>query len=270
MGIFNEIKKLFFTAKSVSKSSKDKIVEEGKKASEELIHKGSEVAEKVRENLEEFGEDVVDFGEKIGEEAYEQGSKLVDKAKEFAEDVGSRVLGKDEDISDEEFSEDKPVADDLFEAEFEEEEKPFEDEDEMTQLGEEVNEFVPEQGPRRLEKEDEPGLVDQARAAVDKFGKDLDEAVEEIQEMEKKEMESKPLSDSLKKGSLEDKDDFFKKAAAFAEGKYSALRNEPEINKPGIQQPDEESKKGTVPGFEDMDGDGDEIIDDAVIESEEE
>jgi hypothetical protein len=71
------------------------------------------------------------------------------------------------------------------------------------------------------------------------------------------------VKDSL----LEGKDDFFEKAKRFAEGDY---RNEGK--KTGDMKmeknPDYKPKKdgGKATGFDDLDGDGDEIIDDAIIE----
>ena len=68
----------------------------------------------------------------------------------------------------------------------------------------------------------------------------------------------------LSKSELEGKDDFFKKAEAFAEGRPMDGSTPIEINT------DEVAKKETKQafGFEDLDGDGNEIIDDAIIEEE--
>jgi len=76
-------------------------------------------------------------------------------------------------------------------------------------------------------------------------------------------------SDSL----LDDKDDFFTRAERFAKGDYHnqgqrQRHGELEISK----DPDYEAPKseGTVAGFEDLDGDGDEIIDDAILDLDDE
>lgn len=71
---------------------------------------------------------------------------------------------------------------------------------------------------------------------------------------------------------LKDKGSFFEKAAAFAEGRYDDVRN---MGKEIIEKDDmkiiidKDAKKkpseGTAYGFEDADGDGNEIIDDADI-----
>lgn len=273
MGFFNEIKKLLFSVKSVSKSSTDKLVQKGKKTGEEIIDKGSVAVGRVKDNVEEIGEDVIDFTEKLGEKVVEKGTEFVERAKEIAEDVGSKVLGKDSESRTEEPNKGKMTADDLFEADFQEETESFETDDDLLQEKGDFDELVPEQGARPPEPAEELGIIDQARVAVDKLGKDLEDAIHEIQELEKEEIVSRPLSESMKKGSLEDKDDFFKKAEAFAEGKYdNRPRVSKESEKPAIlgKEKEEGKKDDLVPGFEDLDGDGDEIIDDAFIVSEEE
>ena len=77
--------------------------------------------------------------------------------------------------------------------------------------------------------------------------------------------------DALKKGALDTKDSFFEKAARFADGDYhneGAPRPEGEIS---ITDAPEgyvaKNKQGDtpLPGFEDSDGDGNELIDDATI-----
>ena len=69
---------------------------------------------------------------------------------------------------------------------------------------------------------------------------------------------------------LEGSDDFFDKASKYASGDYQAF--DPNANDPKLSQdPSYEAKKSTArkPGFEDLDGDGDEVIDDAIIVEEE-
>ena len=63
---------------------------------------------------------------------------------------------------------------------------------------------------------------------------------------------------------------FFDKAARFADGDYNKEEKGKEGDMEIKQNPDykpEEKKKGNVPGFEDLDGDGNEIIDDAILDN---
>ena len=72
------------------------------------------------------------------------------------------------------------------------------------------------------------------------------------------------------KGSLMDgHDDFFEKASKYADGDYhnqgtmDTQMGDVTIKKnPDYIQPE---PKGSVKGFEDLDGDGDELIDDAIV-----
>jgi hypothetical protein len=66
----------------------------------------------------------------------------------------------------------------------------------------------------------------------------------------------------LGKSTLEGQDDFFSKAERFAKGE--PLDDRPDVE---ITQGEPQQKKDIkAAGFEDLDGDGDEIIDDAIIE----
>ena len=83
------------------------------------------------------------------------------------------------------------------------------------------------------------------------------------------ELSDKVGYDELEKSTLEGKDDFFAKAERFAEGDY---HNEGEgtvriLDSKEKEAPQEkEPFKGDIHGFEDTDGDGDPLIDDAIIE----
>ncbi len=67
---------------------------------------------------------------------------------------------------------------------------------------------------------------------------------------------------------LEDTDDFFSKADKFADGDYDSFSEGKITVTDNIVETTQE--KITAAGFTDADGDGDEIIDDATIISEEE
>ena len=94
------------------------------------------------------------------------------------------------------------------------------------------------------------------------------DTVEEAEELARKAQERADKAlENTKGGLLDDKDDFFSKADRFARGDYH--------NKGGKdmqieQDPDYQRKKneGKAAGFEDHDGDGDEIIDDAVLDDD--
>lgn len=109
-----------------------------------------------------------------------------------------------------------------------------------------------------------------AEKARDKMDEILDEAEKKSRELDRREKEeqekaSRPM-DYRGKSLLDEKDDFFDKAKAFSEGRpfppdgMEISESETELDSPTDQR--------KTYGFEDLDNDGDEIIDDAFIEEE--
>ncbi len=117
-------------------------------------------------------------------------------------------------------------------------------------------------------------LKNRASAAGSKAKKGMDEFLDNVQKKSDElnrieEEEAKKYSGPLKyrdKSLLDDKDDFFKKASAFADGKPMPDEKPRVVKKKSDDKKSEDKRK--VYGFEDLDGDGDEIIDDAIIEEE--
>lgn len=81
MALLNDLKKLFFGAKSVTKSATGKVVESGKEAGKDLAGSGNEFLDKARHTAEDVGKVVLDKAE-----------NAMKKAGEFAEDVGEKIL----------------------------------------------------------------------------------------------------------------------------------------------------------------------------------
>lgn len=115
--------------------------------------------------------------------------------------------------------------------------------------------------------------MEKAKEATDKLGEKLDETYEKAKAFEAEEA-LKPkgefAEDTLTAGGslLEGTDDFFSKADKFADGDYGAFSE----GKTTISKPDNIDITPKDPvvaaGFIDADGDGNEIIDDAVIVAE--
>lgn len=126
------------------------------------------------------------------------------------------------------------------------------------QLLERANEMA-----EKAKEEASRDSLDEMMKRAEALGKELEEKVRQTRD--RFAGTSTKNSDSL----LDDKDDFFAKARRFAEGDYGNKGGQTkpgsmEIRKnPDFQAPE---KKGQVPGFEDNDGDGDELIDDAILE----
>ena len=85
MGFLNDFKKLFFGAKSVAKSSGEKVVTAGKEKGEELADKAGNFMDKAEEKLEDVGAKVRETTEDI-----------VHKAKDKVEDITDSLFNKDD------------------------------------------------------------------------------------------------------------------------------------------------------------------------------
>ncbi|HQU55637.1 MAG TPA: hypothetical protein PK643_21545, partial [Saprospiraceae bacterium] len=123
-------------------------------------------------------------------------------------------------------------------------------------------------------------LVEKAKHALDNPQETVDSISDKLKDVDKKLKDAvsgnagdryadTPITESLnKQGSLlKDKDDFFSKAEKFAEGNYSMKEEKLEL-KPLSEEDLKKAKQGNVKGFEDNDGDGDEIIDDAILDED--
>ena len=120
-----------------------------------------------------------------------------------------------------------------------------------------------------------PSITDQIfikaqriRSIQEKGDQKVEDSISEIDKM------NEAIEEKLAKGSedesmLDKHDSFFEKAAKFAEGDYNQTEKEGEVTL--TKDPDYQPtpSEGKVPGFEDLDGDGNEIIDDAIIDEEE-
>ncbi|MEM6377427.1 MAG: hypothetical protein AAF705_04385 [Bacteroidota bacterium] len=146
----------------------------------------------------------------------------------------------------------------------------------LSDAGEKIGEQVAEKGGGLWEqaKSKTNELVEKAQeaAAKEKAEKEssmesmLDKAREMGEKIEARSREKgRDFMDSLedaKKSTLEGTDSFFEKAKRFADGDYG---NEGDI-KITKGEPKQIENTGKTHGFEDLDGDGDDVIDDAIIE----
>lgn len=183
--------------------------------------------EKGKEALDKAG----DYSEMVGEKVLEKGDELMGKLGNNADELGEQLIDKGGKAIDKA----KELAEDL--------------------------------GAKLLRARDE--LVKKAEEEAAKEGevsKDIGEKLSEINKRiedaisgNNKKFADKPLD--LGGSELKKHDSFFEKAKRFADGDYQSKK--PRITN---DQPASKSESGKVKGFDDMDGDGDEIIDDAIID----
>ena len=284
MGFFSEIKRLLFVKKSVAKSAAEKsgdyikekaedIAESSKEfvkdTGETISHKTSGLRDAVMEKSKDWmdkgkdmAEDLGDKGKELFEDISEKGKELyedisesepVKKMADFTEDVGEKVMDAGEKVMDK-F---KSTSEDMGES-------AFDLGDKLSEKGKDWSEKI---GEKVLDVKDD--LVEKAKDVAGDLSEKLDATIEKAEEFEaeeaakpKKEFSEETLDtgESLLTGS----DDFFEKAAKFADGDYEAIT---EGTTTILDEKVEETKKeiSKAAGFEDLDGDGNEIIDDAVI-----
>ncbi len=278
MGFLKEIKKALFGAKAASRSMADKV-----------RGSGAEMAERASQALDE--EEKVAARDIFKEPETTMSQK--DETEEFdlfAENEESSGSAETEAETDHDEDLDR-----LFEDE--EENEPAaqptgkkggsgtsEQARKFQQEAEEIGDEILRKGGKALEGarslagkffEKAGDLVERAQKEA---AEELDKKMEAARQLEEKLEKEKRKYEDPKKNIFEDNedllsehDDFFEKARRFAEGDYQNEGKKAQSGKMDIQRdPDFKAreKTGTVPGFEDLDGDGDEIIDDAIIDDD--
>ncbi|MEM9884992.1 MAG: hypothetical protein AAF849_03805 [Bacteroidota bacterium] len=296
MGVFNEIKKVLFGASSVAKHSAEKATTAGKEAAnkvgENLEQMGEQVAQKTGERLEkakdfseEIGGKVMNTAETIGDEVLKKAEGFWEKTKSVAEELGGEIIEKSqmakqaaqtmadqasekvkatqEDLAnkmDESYHKTEDMADDILDSVFQ---------PENTSKEHKMEESTPLAEQAKQETEDNDSIFDQLMNKAEDLSDKLKEKVGED-----KAYEPEMGYDNAKGSLLDGQDDFFERAKRFADGDYHNTGSTPS-KKPDAkvgdveirQNPDYQKpvNEGKVKGFEDLDGDGDEIIDDAII-----
>ena len=321
MGLFSEIKKLFFAQKSVAKSAANKAKEQGEDMIDSAKEKGSEMYEQGKAKAEALKDKMEDKWDQLEDKAEAKMDQLEDKAevwKEKAKEGLDKLEDKAEALKDK--AEDKlGKLMDAFDVEDDGDDIPAPPPaDESTGIVEDVVDkttltptppdrsiprdktFVEKLGEKTLDKAEELGektlegmdklgdkledlaedvgekaiqakdnLVEKAKEVAADLDKKLDETVVKAEKLDEElsanDQDGDGFADTridLGKSTLEGQDDFFSKAERFAKGEPLDNRPDVEITQ-GEAQPKKDIKAA---GFEDLDGDGDEIIDDAIIE----
>lgn len=221
----------------------------------EVVKKAADVSESVGDKVLTAGEAVVgsakSVSESVGEKVLGAGETVLGKAASLSEDVGSVVLDKGADVMDR-----------------------------AKDLSEDV-------GHKVMDVADD--VVARAKDFAGDMSEKLDETYEKAKQLEaeealkpKKEFADETLD--IEGSLLEDSDDFFSKADKFASGEYDAFSegkitikdtdglelkasgnpSKPTLDYNAATDADLDMGKKAA-GFEDLDGDGNELIDDAIV-----
>lgn len=274
MGLFSSLKKLLFASESVAKSGAEKAGNFAKEKVEDLgdlteatLEKSSELIKDkttglrdalsdTTESLKDKYEDIKDKSEDLLENL--NTNETIQNIKEKAQDVKDRVMDGIENLGETEVvkgaaSVSEKVGDKVLDAG-----------EDFMQKAKEGADIVGEKLGDVKEK-----LMDKAKEGADILSQKYDETLAKAQAeeaLEAQQPKGKYSEDDLSAGGslLDGTDDFFSKAAKYADGDYRAM-SEGKITIKDERLPLEEKPPVKAAGFEDMDGDGDELIDDAII-----
>lgn len=269
MGLFKDLKTIFFGASAVTKSAAEK-------AGDIVSEEGAELLSKSKDIVEGVGETVASKTAGLKDAILENSSELIaktkDKVTDLAEDVSSsETLGKigstTEEIGEKLTATGGKVMDKFGEVSEKVGSVVMDKGGDALEKGAEISEDV---GGKVLDVKDK--LMDKAGEVKDKLEDKLGETMEKAEawEAEQKANPKKEFADDTLDASgslLEGTDDFFSKADKFASGDYGAFSEGKVKLDTTVDKSDKdflELPKAT--GFEDKDGDGNEIIDDAIVE----
>lgn len=256
MGFLSDLKRLFWAKKAVAKSTAEKVGDEVKDVAsdgfdtvkgvtDDLGAKAGDAARRAKDYASDLVDDVWEKKDRATETMKDKGDQVADKTSETlgkAREKGAEIVDKAVDVSDK-----------------------------VWEKAEEVGEKVIDKGGDLVDKAKE-----MAGKVGDKISEKMDEMLEKAEDLDKTIEKERDAIDANRdgwadtshneklreKGSLLDnKDDFWSRAEKYAEGDYSM--GKPQIIKDA--EPTKEQASGPVKGFEDLDGDGDEIIDDAIV-----
>lgn len=253
MGFLNDIKKLFFGAKSVGKGAAKRTVDYSKKQTEHLLDVTDDYVSDKKDIIESKFDDLKDKTSKKSEELFDtvksktteiiediSESEAYKKTVETVEKVGDKILDTGENF----IEKSKELIDGPGKAVAEK----------FKETSEDIGEIIFTGGKTIIEK---------ASDATKNLSKKLDETIKKSEELASKEekSDSEFADTSFEIKDTELKDDFFDKADKFASGDYS------DKSEPRILDNKSINKKESIDidGFVDNDNDGNPLIDDAKI-----
>jgi gas vesicle protein len=252
MGIKNFFSKLFFT-ENEDKSLGDKVQEKAEQAGQFAEKVGKDVIDTAKPVLDKLQQNT----EQVGKVVLENSKEWTDKAGNFTEDIGKKVMDTTETL----WNTMKDNAEDLGRKILNKEEEP---------IAETPDVFASNQATTtnydNLFSEGDSTATEQLKKEVPiKEEKPFVPKEDPFKEFDNSHEKSSHLEELKSKGTVGGS--FFDKAEAFADGRYDDVKDS------YIQEDESASEKkdkfdGKIYGFEDQDGDGDSLIDDAIIDKD--
>jgi hypothetical protein len=276
MSSFDDLRKAFFGAKAVGRSAVEKVSEKSK-----------ELLDDAADSLDELSENVSDMAATARDKAADWSFQAEEWLRRQGEMAGSPAAAGDQPaaaagVSDQPATAGGPKAPIDFE---ETAENAAAGRSTLGQTGNELLDKVAASGAKALESAQELGakameasekisqkIFEKSLEIGEKWGAKADEWIEKAErdaaeEAAKREQLARERADNAARDSksslLDDKGGFFDKADRFARGDYHdvSISKDPNYNRPS-------DKTGKVKGLDDHDGDGDSLIDDAVIDED--
>ena len=269
MGLFKDLKTIFFGASAVTKSAAEK-------AGDFVKEEGADILSKGRDLAEDAGGKLMDKTSGLKDAIMENSSELIEKTKDkvggltqeiSSSDTVGKISSVTEDIGEKLTQTGGTIAEKFGEVSENVGAVVMDKGGDALEKGKDLSEEV---GGKVLDVKDK--LMEKASDVKDQLAEKLDDTMEKANawEAEQKANPKKDFADDTLDASgslLEGTDDFFFKAdkfasgdyGAFSEGKVSLDTNVDDKGNDFLELP-----KAT--GFEDKDGDGNEIIDDAIID----
>ena len=285
MGLLNDLKKIFFGAEALGKSAMEKTKDAATKAagdiSEEItskttglkdavLEKAGETMETIQKTdiLDKASEKMNDISKTVSKKAGETIDQLktnetIKSAAKSLEDISENIQDKANDLAEKAAEKVGDLSETIGTTVFGENNERL---DQLQDLTEDIGKKVMNAKDKMVEKATEiKADIDEKIDETVEKAKDL-EAQENFEKEQRKNSPPKDHGESL----LDDSDDFFSKAEKYAQGDYSvfsegkiSLDKDTSITS-SETNPKKESKAA---GFEDLDGDGNEIVDDAIIDN---
>ena len=266
--------------------AKDLVEDLGDKVSEnpvgkQLMDTAESVGHQVKEAAAPLVDKAADLSETVGKTVLEEGGKLTEKLGDVAESVGGTamaaggtLMGRLKNVADDLGAKGKDVFDDAQDAAADATAAAANTAGNMADRANAAADSM--KASARAGVND---LQASATAATNDMGDVMDDITAKAEQLgADAQAKAGGMADKLSTSELAGKDDFFTKAERFAGGDYDMdgkiAGNTPATPAPGTlsvgENPDyvKPEPTGTIAGMEDLDGDGDELIDDAIIEKD--
>lgn len=255
---------------------REQISNTAEQVGKDVLDKTAPLRDKVADTAESVGGTIIQTSESVGKEIFEKGGSAIDKTKNLAENIGATILGtagaakqKASDFTTESFSSAEDFAKGAADSAFA------------------TKEELAAQAKAKMDAADDTmdHIIDKAKNMGESLSHKVQDGIDNLNAKaaaadaaEAQTKASPKMGYDNAKGSLLDgQDDFFAKAEKFAQGDYHGKGKKADEESIGdigdikiTKDPNYQRTptEGTVAGFEDLDGDGNEIIDDAIIDED--